>query len=163
MVVHLMETGGPSVAGRKFDLVVFNPPWLPLPQPSAGEPPRTQLDSGNFYPEDLFPRLFDGLPEVLNPGGTAVLLFSNHALSRKYVEEHPFQAAMAGSKSKDRFRTRLFTRDFELEGRRRRTGRPQVGVVDEEPRAELWEFQLEEATEENGEANQWRGPQVQLL
>eukprot|EP00435_Cladocopium_sp_Y103_P046340 s549_g13.t1 len=149
-----------GLGGQKFDLVVFNPPWLPLPKPSAGEPPRTKLDSGNFYPEDLFPRLFDGLPEVLNPGGTAVLLFSNHALSRKYVEEHPFQAAMAGSKSKDRFRTRLFTREFDLEGRRRRTGRPQVGVVDEEPRAELWEFQLEEATKGNGGRNRWRGPRA---
>lgn len=121
--------------------MVFNPPWLPLPTPSAGEPARTQLDSGNFYPEDLFLRLFDGLPEVLNPGGTALLLFSNHALARGYVNEHPFQAAMSCSKSKDLRVGELFTRDFNSDGRRRRTGRPQP-AIDDEPMAELWEFRL---------------------
>ena len=45
-----------------FDLVVFNPPWLPLPK--VDNEPRTALDGGNFYPEDLFRRFFDGLPEA---------------------------------------------------------------------------------------------------
>eukprot|EP00438_Fugacium_kawagutii_P018356 Skav220712 [mRNA] locus=scaffold1850:26260:39998:- [translate_table: standard] len=129
-----------GLGGRKYDLVVFNPPWLPFPSPTPGEPARTQLDSGNFYPEDLFVRLFDGLPKVLNPGGTALLLFSNHALARGYVNEHPFKAAMSCSKSDLRVRE-LFTRDFNSDGRRRRTGRPHP-AIDDEPMAELWEFRL---------------------
>ena len=126
-----------NLPGRTFDLVVFNPPWLPLPEMLG---PRSHLDSGNFYPKDLFLRIFDALPEVLSPGGVALLLFSNHALIRGYVDEHPFQVALKNSKSS--LQSQLFSRDFNLEGRRRRTGRPQVNQ-DDEPCAELWEFRVE--------------------
>ena len=88
-----------GLEGQRFDLVVFNPPWLPLPTPSANEPRRTVLDLGNFYPPDLFRRFFEGLPEVLNPGGRAVVLFSNHATNRGYVQEHPFREALQDSNS----------------------------------------------------------------
>ena len=74
-----------GLEGRQFDLVVFNPPWLPLPEAAADEPPRTVLDLGNFYSQDLFVRFFNGLAQVLNPRGKALLLFSNHATSRGYV------------------------------------------------------------------------------
>ncbi|CAJ1449117.1 unnamed protein product [Effrenium voratum] len=122
-----------------FDLVVFNPPWLPLPK--VDNEPRTALDGGNFYPEDLFRRFFDGLPEVLTPGGRALLLFSNHAVSRGYVKEHPFRAALARSTSKTALAADVVTREFNSQGRRRRSGRPQAGEIDE-PCAELWEFRL---------------------
>ena len=42
-----------GLKGRRFDLVVFNPPWLPLPE---DEGPRSVMDGGNFYPKDLFSR-----------------------------------------------------------------------------------------------------------
>lgn len=132
-----------TLIDRKFDLVVFNPPWLPLPKPCAGEPARTNLDSGNFYPEDLFLRVFDGLPDVLNPGGSLLLMFSNHALSRGYVDQHPFEAALAASTSKGWLLAKVVTRDFDGDGRRRRSGRPQAsGQTEVEPCAELWEFRL---------------------
>ena len=123
---------------RKFDLVVFNPPWLPLPASTANEPPRTVLDLGNFYSADLFQRFFDGLPKVLTPDGRAVLLFSNHATIRGYVDQHPFKAAM---NSCDLRVEKILSRDFDVEGRRRRTGRPQV-KPSLEPAAELWELRL---------------------
>lgn len=41
---------------RRFDLVVFNPPWLPLPEDDGR---RSVMDGGNFYPKDLFPRSLD--------------------------------------------------------------------------------------------------------
>ena len=141
-----------GLEGRCFDLVVFNPPWLPLRNSSKGEPARSILDKGNFYPQNLFLRIFDDLPTVLKPGGSLVLLFSNHALSRGYVEEHPFQWALSRSRSRDCISSRqVLTRDFSLDGRRRRTGR-QV-EEDLEPCAELWEFRLE-----NG-ALGWQGGQ----
>ncbi|CAE7717918.1 prmC [Symbiodinium sp. CCMP2456] len=123
---------------RKFDLVVFNPPWLPLPQATANEPPRTVLDLGNFYSPDLFRRFFDGLPRVLNSDGRAVLLFSNHAEIRGYVDQHPFKAVMDCG---DLRVEKVLSRDFDVEGRRRRTGRPQV-KPSLEPAAELWELRL---------------------
>ncbi|CAE8588198.1 unnamed protein product [Polarella glacialis] len=138
-----------GLQGRSFDLVVFNPPWLPLPLPWASEeePPRTELDLGNFYPDDLFDRLFDGLPRLLKPGGAAVILFSNHAVSRGYVQEHPLQAAFERSaeRSNGSQEARLslqgtLRRDFDAEGRRRRTGRPQASEPSTEPAAELWDF-----------------------
>ncbi|CAE7604747.1 METTL21C [Symbiodinium sp. KB8] len=125
---------------RKFDLVVFNPPWLPLPQPTANEPPRTVLDLGNFYSPDLFRRFFDGLPKVLNSDGRAVLLFSNHATIRGYVDQHPFKAVMDCG---DLRVEKVLSRDFDVEGRRRRTGRPQV-KPSLEPAAELWAFVVSE-------------------
>lgn len=131
-----------ELQGRRFDLVVFNPPWLPLPKADSEEPKRTVLDGGNFYPEELFPLLFDGLPSMLNPGGVALLLFSNHAVSRGYVDEHPFHSAFSRSRSKNALHIReVFTREFDLEGRRRRTGRPSSEI---EPCAELWEFRRAE-------------------
>ncbi len=55
------------------DLIVFNPPWLPLAPENEG------IDQAMYYDADLFPRFFAAAVKHLNPGGRLVLLFSNLA------------------------------------------------------------------------------------
>lgn len=55
------------------DLIVFNPPWLPLASDNEG------IDKAMYYDADLFPRFFAAAVKQLNPGGRLVLLFSNLA------------------------------------------------------------------------------------
>lgn len=57
--------------GRRFDVVLFNPPFL------RGEP-RTQLDRA-FYATDVVDRFAADLPHHLRPGGYALLLLSSDA------------------------------------------------------------------------------------
>ncbi|CAJ1390738.1 unnamed protein product [Effrenium voratum] len=75
-----------------FDLIVFNPPWVPRlsahPKPAAAG----DVVGGNDYPAELFPRLFEDAPKVLAPNGHLVILFSNYALCRGLVEESPLSA-----------------------------------------------------------------------
>ena len=52
---------------RKFDLVVFNPPWLPLPASTANEPPRTVLGPRQFLFRRPFPALLRRLTQSAYP------------------------------------------------------------------------------------------------
>ncbi len=65
-----------------FDLIVFNPPWLP------GMPP-TPLDAAIYYPPGLFDRFFGQARERLNPGGRLIVLFSNFAKLARLPGRHP--------------------------------------------------------------------------
>ena len=56
--------------GSRFDLIVFNPPWLP------GEP-KGLLDQAIYYPPRLFDDFFAAAWRALRPEGRLVLLFSN--------------------------------------------------------------------------------------
>lgn len=56
--------------GSRFDLIVFNPPWLP------GEP-KGLLDQAIYYPPRLFDDFFAAAWRALRPDGRMVLLFSN--------------------------------------------------------------------------------------
>ncbi|MNV07741.1 hypothetical protein D3C71_981870 [compost metagenome] len=58
---------------KKSDLIVFNPPWIPLPKEVSG------IDLAIYYDQELFPRFFEEAKKQLNPGGQIVLLFSNLA------------------------------------------------------------------------------------
>lgn len=60
-------------SGKKSDLIVFNPPWIPLPKEVSG------IDLAIYYDKELFPRFFEEAKKHLNPGGQLVLLFSNLA------------------------------------------------------------------------------------
>lgn len=76
------------------DLVVFNPPWIPgegeeQHLESGANNSTDRLDSGNYYPSDLFDRLFASAPSALRPGGHLLLLFSDYALRRGLVQESP--------------------------------------------------------------------------
>lgn len=57
----------------KSDLIVFNPPWIPLPKEVSG------IDLAIYYDKELFPRFFEEAHKHLNPEGRIVLLFSNLA------------------------------------------------------------------------------------
>lgn len=58
---------------QRFDLALFNPPWLP-------EPPRTRLDRAIFDDGGVVRRWVEGLPGVLTPEGRGVLLISDLAV-----------------------------------------------------------------------------------
>ena len=51
-----------------FDLVVFNPPWVPR-APEIRPDGAGDVVFGNDYPADLFDRLFTEVPAALQPGG----------------------------------------------------------------------------------------------
>lgn len=57
----------------KSDVVVFNPPWIPLPKEVSG------IDLAIYYDQELFPRFFEEAHKHLNPEGQVVILFSNLA------------------------------------------------------------------------------------
>lgn len=57
-----------AVAGRRFDLVLFNPPFY------SGRP-RTQFEHA-WQSTDVVERFADGLPGVLSPRGQALVLLS---------------------------------------------------------------------------------------
>ncbi|NDK31692.1 DUF7059 domain-containing protein [Nesterenkonia haasae] len=63
------------VAGRRFELVVSNPPFVITPrQPEETEADRYMYRDGGREGDALLQELIAGLPDVLSPGGTAQLL-----------------------------------------------------------------------------------------
>lgn len=68
---------------EKADLIVFNPPWLPVNGEAVG------LDMAIYYPEYLFERFFSSVPAHLNRDGKVVILFSNLAAVETEGAEHP--------------------------------------------------------------------------
>ncbi|CAK9065310.1 Dolichyl-diphosphooligosaccharide--protein glycosyltransferase subunit STT3 (Oligosaccharyl transferase subunit STT3) [Durusdinium trenchii] len=72
-----------------FDLIIFNPPWVPraLDHDAA----ENDVVFGNDYPPKLFEKLFEEVPKVLQPSGHLLVLFSNYALCRKLVEVSPME------------------------------------------------------------------------
>lgn len=81
-------------SGVKSDVIVFNPPWIPLPKEVSG------IDLAIYYDAKLFPRFFEEAHKHLNPEGNVVLLFSNLAglMDPNFV--HPIEQEL---KSKKRF------------------------------------------------------------
>ncbi len=67
------------------DLIVFNPPWLPLEEGNHG------IEQAMYYQADLFPRFFSEASEHLRPGGRLVLLFSNLAQITHQTETNPIE------------------------------------------------------------------------
>ncbi len=65
------------------DLIVFNPPWLPLEEGNKG------IDQAMYYEPDMFPRFFAEAPKHLKPGGCLVLLFSNLAQITRQSKANP--------------------------------------------------------------------------
>lgn len=76
------------------DLIVFNPPWLPLALSNDG------IDRAMYYDETLFPRFFAEAAKHLGPGGRLVLLFSNLAQITDQTDRHPIEEEL---KTGDRF------------------------------------------------------------
>ncbi|WP_343632626.1 methyltransferase type 11 [Fluviicola sp.] len=75
-------------SGIKSDVVVFNPPWIPLPKEVSG------IDLAIYYDDELFPRFFEEASKHLNPCGHLVILFSNLAGLMDPHFIHPVEAEL---------------------------------------------------------------------
>tara|TARA_R110002012_G_scaffold313413_1_gene524990 strand:+ start:307 stop:1383 length:1077 start_codon:yes stop_codon:yes gene_type:complete len=70
---------------KQTELIVFNPPWLPI----SSENDRT--DKAMYYPEELFPDFFAAAKERLAVDGKLVILFSNLAQITDVTNDHPIE------------------------------------------------------------------------
>jgi methylase of polypeptide subunit release factors len=89
---------------KKTELIVFNPPWLPLPTDYKLE----NLDTAMYYNEKLFEEFFEESEKRLLPDGRLILLFSNLGEIINAKNIHPIKKEL---KSGNRFvLDRLFTK-----------------------------------------------------
>lgn len=79
---------------KETELIVFNPPWLPI----SSDDDRTDL--AIYYPENLFPDFFAAAQKLLLPDGKLLILFSNLAKITDVTNEHPIENEIAHN---DRF------------------------------------------------------------
>lgn len=70
-------------SNRSFDLIVFNPPWIPMKQKSKG------IDAAIYYDDQLFTRFFNQAEGYLKENGKLVLIFSNLAKLMDEKAVHP--------------------------------------------------------------------------
>ncbi len=113
--------------GDRFDLVLFNPPWLP------GET-HSLLDQAIYYPDNLFDDFFAAAWRALRPGGRVVLLFSDLLKTAGVTSQHPIVREL---KRRKRFeKVRLLERPVgsasKKTRRRKRTGTKE--------KVQLWEL-----------------------
>ena len=74
---------------EKADLIVFNPPWLPIDEDVEG------IDKAMYYDKELFPRFFKQAKKYLKPEGKLVLIFSNLAQITHLTKSHPIEDELA--------------------------------------------------------------------
>lgn len=74
---------------KPTELIVFNPPWLPVSSES------NRMDEAIYYPETLFPDFFIAAKKHLLPEGKLVLLFSNLGNITNASKEHPIETELA--------------------------------------------------------------------
>jgi release factor glutamine methyltransferase len=73
------------VAGRRFDLITANPPYLPAPPrlaPRRGDQAWNAGDNGR----SVIDRIIEQLPEHLNPGGSVLLVQSSVTGTRETLD-----------------------------------------------------------------------------
>ncbi len=100
--------------GKKADLIVLNPPWLPADEDTG------MLDRAIYYEPGLFDRFFADAGDHLVDEGKLVVLFSNLGHTTGIGEGHPVENELARFK---RFRkVRLLQR--KVDGPSRKTRRP---------------------------------------
>jgi release factor glutamine methyltransferase len=77
------------VRGRRFDLIVSNPPYIPAP---PGDRPRGEARAWDAGPRgrEFLDRICDRAPEHLHPGGRVLLVHSS--LARPEETEHRLAA-----------------------------------------------------------------------
>lgn len=83
----------------KSDLVIFNPPWLPVSHDAEG------LDKAIYYDKELFPRFFSEAIKRVNDDGRVAVLFSNLAEVTGVTDDHPVEKELAAG---GRFKKELF-------------------------------------------------------
>ncbi|WP_160128313.1 methyltransferase [Kordia antarctica] len=74
---------------KPSELIVFNPPWLPITQEM------NRLDEAIYYPKTLFPDFFKEAKKRLLPDGKLVVLFSNLGQLINSKNEHPIEIELA--------------------------------------------------------------------
>lgn len=74
---------------KPTELIVFNPPWLPISRILD------RLDEAIYYNENLFPEFFAEARKRLLPEGKLVILFSNLAQLTNVTKEHPIEKELA--------------------------------------------------------------------
>ena len=74
---------------KQTELIVFNPPWLPM----SNDP--NSKDEAIYYDKNLFPDFFAEAKQRLLPEGKLVLLFSNLAQITDLTKKHPIKKELA--------------------------------------------------------------------
>ena len=111
--------------GSRFDLIVFNPPWLP------GEA-HSLLDQAIYYPPRLFDDFFAAAYRALRPDGRIVLLFSDLLQTAGVSQRHPIEQELRRRKRflKVRLLEKAVGQASQKTRRRKRSGE----------RVQLWEL-----------------------
>ena len=111
----------------RFDLIAFNPPWLP------GEA-RSLIDEAIYYPPRLFDDFFAAAWRALRPEGRVVLLFSNLLKTARLSSRHPIVRELKRRKrfEKVRLLEKVVGSASRKTRRRKRTGSNE--------RVQLWEL-----------------------
>lgn len=79
---------------QKFDLIVFNPPWLPAENDITG------LDGAIYFEPDLFSRFFGEAGDYLNDQGEIAFIFSNLGQKEGALEAHPVEEELENGRFK---------------------------------------------------------------
>ncbi|MEM7659033.1 MAG: methyltransferase [Bacteroidota bacterium] len=87
---------------KPTELIVFNPPWLPIAAES------NRLDEAIYYRERMFPEFFAEAKQRLLPDGKLVLLFSNLGQITQASTTHPIETELetGGRFQVESFRTK---------------------------------------------------------
>ena len=132
--VKLFEGKFFAGAKDKYDLVVFNPPWIP------GKP-KTVIDKGIFYEKSFWKEFFDEASSHMEAGGRLVILFSDLALVEGINHMHPVKEQL---RSDERFRVlNVLTKHKKTSknDEERKAFRQTNGEKDET--IELWDIQFD--------------------
>lgn len=86
------------VQGRRFDLIISNPPFVITPRAaSPAEPsPRYVYRDGGATGDAIVQQLVEGLPALLRPGGTAQML-GNWEITGEEWEQRPLEWAQTAA------------------------------------------------------------------
>jgi len=76
----------------KANLIVFNPPWMPLKREVKG------IDKAMYYDEQLFPRFFEQAAAHLAENGKLIMIFSNLAEISQAANKHPIKEELTHGK-----------------------------------------------------------------
>lgn len=142
-IIGLKESMGSTKLSRKLEmdlgslfgkwekpteLILFNPPWLPLPQSHdfGG------LDEAMFYTDHLFTDFFAAAKERLLPDGNLIVIFSNLGKLANLRTEHPIEKEL---KEGNRFELQ---RCFKKSVRKASTKTKREQTVRSKEEVELW-------------------------
>ncbi|MGC6507165.1 MAG: methyltransferase [Myxococcota bacterium] len=104
----------------KYELIVFNPPWLRGKIDSL-------IDKGMYYTDNLFDRFFEQSHQALQPDGRIALIYSNIQSLVQPNEPHPIL-------------TELEKGRFQLVQKMQRRLKPKRGFKRTKEKCEIWEL-----------------------